>query len=65
MDSFKTRLCLEHDELSTKIEKLAIFVEGKVYPTISGSERELLYKQLKVMREYNGILQTRIDNYKD
>ena len=65
MDSYKTRLCLEHDELSQKIEKLAIFVDGKIYPTIPGSERELLYKQLKVMRQLNGILQTRIDSYKD
>ena len=65
MDSFKTKLCLEHDELSQKIEKLAIFVEGKIYPTISGSERELLYKQLSVMRQYNSILQQRIEGYRE
>ena len=65
MDSYKTKLCLEHDELSQKIEKLAIFAEGERYQTIPGSERELVYKQLKVMRQLNGILQTRIDNYKD
>ena len=56
---------MDHDALSIKIEKLANFVNGKIYPTISGSERELLYKQLRAMSQYNTILQQRIDAYKE
>ena len=56
---------MDHDALSIKIEKLSVFIEGKIYPTISGSERELLYKQLRAMRQYNEILQTRINTYKE
>lgn len=63
MDDFKKRLYLESDELSTKIEKLALFIDSEFYKELPGTDRELLYKQLIVMREYNNILQTRIDNY--
>lgn len=54
------RVIEEQQELSTKVQALATFIEGETYAKLDQSMRELMFQQLSVMRQYNEILLQRI-----
>ena len=54
------RLIAEEKELSDRIEKLTVFVESENYKKLNDENQYLLRKQLNSMKEYESILQRRI-----
>lgn len=54
------RLIAEEKELSDRIEKLTVFVESENYKKLNDENQYLLRKQLDSMKEYESILQRRI-----
>lgn len=57
---WQQRVIDEHEALAEKIGKLAAFLEGPVYPSLSAHERQLLDHQLVMMRNYDSCLVSRI-----
>ena len=66
IDSFLDRLLLERDELQEKLSGLGMFIDSGLFATVvhSKRQRELLLSQRKVMEDYLGILNERIDAFK-
>lgn len=54
------RLIAEEKELSDRIEKLTVFVKSENYKKLNDENQYLLRKQLNSMKEYESILQRRI-----
>jgi hypothetical protein len=54
------RLIAEEKELSDRIEKLTVFVESENYKKLNDENQYLLRRQLDSMKEYESILQRRI-----
>lgn len=62
MEAYKTRMAIEYHELKDRTEKLAEMLDRWDKGTLDFTPtcpKYLLEKQLEVMRDYVGILQTR------
>lgn len=57
------RVVDEKSELDGKIERLAKFIKGTVYPTTDLDEQDRLARQLRAMYGYSEILGERIKNF--
>lgn len=62
MKPYQQRVADEKRDLDEKINKLNIFLLDRT-KSISSNERMLLERQMRVMREYSNILQTRINGF--
>jgi hypothetical protein len=58
------RVLVERAELDDKLNKLSAFLDGKVYPTLSGDEQRLLGEQYRHMVGYRLVLDQRIRMFK-
>ena len=59
-DSPLGRVRTEHSELSTRIDKLKVFVDSDAFNSLPEIQQQLLRRQFSVMTEYEDILQQRI-----
>lgn len=64
-DDFADRLKIEMDELKSKIEKLAKFIEGDEYKILDECIQANMRAQIRLMREYLYTLMNRWDNIID
>lgn len=62
MSDFLTRLKTEQSELTEKIEKLSVFVNGDKFNTLSSKHQYLLKRQLVAMEQYNECLELRLED---
>ena len=60
---FQERVIEEKDELADKIQKLAAFIAGHVFPMLSDDEQARLFEQYDVMQTYLNILKVRIAHF--
>ena len=60
--TFKDRVRNEHSELLNKITKLASFVGTPTFSALSSEEKTRLRQQLRIMREYELVLEQRIND---
>lgn len=61
IEDFELRLLSEQEDLATKVEKLAKFVESEKFNDLDDEMKELLNKQLVIMKGYNQILIKRLN----
>ena len=64
MQDYQVRVVTERNELTEKIEKLTAFVEGEKFASVESEEASRLKNQLRVMREYQSILDARLKAFK-
>ncbi len=62
MRDIKEELKFEKLELDNKIQKLGIFIDGRIFPTIPRLQQKLLITQKGFMGSYSRILGERIQN---
>ena len=60
IEGFELRLLSEQEDLATKVGKLAKFVESEKFNELDNDMKELLNKQLVIMKGYNQILIKRL-----
>ena len=56
---YKDRLAMEHYELNERINKLGSFFQTSIFGGLPDNKKELMRKQIEVMREYLKILEDR------
>lgn len=61
MDTYKERIVIELNELNKKYEDLKTFLSSEMFETLSTTSKELLNKQVNVMKEYADILELRLE----
>lgn len=66
MNDAKTRVFEERKELTSKIDKLALFIRAnEAFNRLSKKMRRLLKRQLRVMKRYFNILTKRLRVWED
>lgn len=60
---FQQRVIDEKSELDLKINALNAFVIGGIFKTLPEADRELLLRQLDIMKAYEHILEVRISRF--
>ena len=65
LDSFKTRLYKEEEELRDKILKLNGFIVSDAFKTVSLTQSTLLIEQLSAMKQYHKCLSSRIKDIEE
>lgn len=66
MNDAKTRVFEERKELTSKIDKLALFIHtNEAFNQLSKKMRQLLKRQLRVMKRYLSILTKRLCIWED
>lgn len=60
MEPHQERVLAEHEDLEDKREKLARFLQSKIYAGLPDAERAALSRQFAAMGEYSQALQDRI-----
>jgi hypothetical protein len=63
MDDFVTRVLIEAQELSEKLNKLNLFMGSAKFPQLTRVEKDLLYEQQRAMSTYVQILGKRLEFY--
>jgi hypothetical protein len=64
MEAYQERVITEKAELDLKIERLNLFIQGKMFVTLPFQERDLLVTQSAAMRDYSICLGERIRRFK-
>lgn len=62
-EPWQTRIVQEKAELDDRLAKLCEFLSGKVFPTLTEDDQELLLSQKNHMSCYSGILGERIARF--
>ncbi len=60
MQEHQKRVIAEHQEVVTKVQALAKFIQGPIFPTVHAEERARLVEQHHVMDRLSEILAERI-----
>ena len=63
MNDFEERVLLEHTDLSEKMQKLSVFMYGKVFPTLPAVDQGLLMVQYRQMEAYSDTLGDRLERF--
>jgi len=58
---YKDRMRAEHYELNERANKLSSFFQTAIFGNLPDEKKELMREQLRVMREYLGILGMRCE----
>lgn len=61
IEGFEMRLLYEQEDLATKVGKLSKFIESEKFNELGDEMKELLKKQLVIMKGYNQILIKRLN----
>lgn len=61
MDTYRTRMIAEKEELDVRISKLTNFIGSGSYHALERHDQYLLRRQLLVMNEYSEILNQRLE----
>ncbi len=65
MKPHQERVVTEKQELDAKLEKLAAFIIGDIFPTLPDAEQSQLQRQRNAMEDYSEILGERITAFLD
>jgi hypothetical protein len=65
VDTAKQRVELEFMELSDRLTKLEAFVNTPAFSQLDVKQRQLLNEQRLYMRDYRGVLNTRLNNWQE
>jgi hypothetical protein len=64
MEDWKKNLLKERDDLREKVKNLNSFIlESVIYEVQPDEEKELMWKQLCIMRDYEAVLSDRIARF--
>ena len=65
MQPHQERVVAEKKELDEKLAKLSLFMTGIAFANLPAGEKDRLFRQEDVMKEYSGILGERIAAFGD